>query len=247
MLKHMLLVALAVSLFGITGCPELKNLRQQNANLKLQLTQSQQALNDANSSIATLTTMRDKYRDQLTTSQQDNARMSAVVQQLKDQQALLQKQRADLAALVKNYAGINVEARGEGNFIVMENEILFDSGKADLKEPVKAALDKVAAYLVDNPGVPIRIDGHTDGVPIRVSQWQDNYELSAMRAHAVMKYLVSKGVDPSRMYIAGFGPNRPLVQPPQPEAPLAANRRVEILLVPKGTRSVSDILNEFSK
>jgi chemotaxis protein MotB len=247
MLKKMLVVALAVSLFGITGCPELKTLRQQNANLKTQLAESQQALNDANSSLTTVTTMRDKYKDQLALAQSESGRMSGVIKQLQDQQASVEKQRADLAALVKEYAGINVEERGEGNFIVMENEILFDPGKIELKDKAKAALDKVANYLVNNPGVPVRIDGHSDAVPIHFSQWQDNYELSAMRAHSVMKYLISKGVEPERMYIVGFGPNRPRVQPPQPEAPMAANRRVEILLVPQGARSVSDILKDFVK
>jgi len=247
MLKKTLVLALAVSLFALTGCPELKTLRQQNKNLQSSLTSAQQELSSTRSELATVTAMRDKYRDQLTLAQTESGRLGGLVKQLQDEQARVEKQRADLAALVKEYAGINVEERGEGNFIVMDNDILFDSGKVDLKANAKAVLDKVADYLVKNPGVPVRIDGHTDGAPIHASHWQDNYELSAMRAHAVMKYLVSKGVDPSRMYIVGFGPNRPRVKPSKPDAPVAANRRVEILLVPKGARSVSDILKDFVK
>ncbi len=247
MLKKTLVLALAVSLFALTGCPELKTLRQQNKNLQSSLTSAQQELSSTRSELATVTAMRDKYRDQLTLAQTESGRLGGLVKQLQDEQARVEKQRADLAALVKEYAGINVEERGEGNFIVMDNDILFDSGKVDLKANAKAALDKVADYLVKNPGVPVRIDGHSDGVPIRVSQWQDNYQLSAMRAHSVMRYLISKGVDPKRMSIAGFGPNRPRVQPAQPDASVAANRRVEILLVPKGSRSVSDILKDFVK
>ncbi len=249
MLKKMLVVALAVSLFAITGCPELKTLRQQNKNLQSSLTSAQQELSSTRSELITVTAMRDKYKDQLSLAQTETGRLGGLVKQLQDEQARVEKQRADLAALVKDYigAGVSVEERGEGNFIVMDNDILFDSGKVELKPKAKAALDKVADYLVKNPGVPVRIDGHSDGVPIHVSQWQDNYELSAMRAHSVMKYLVSKGVDPKRMSIDGFGPNRPRVQPPQPDAPVAANRRVEIMLVPKGARSVSDILKDFVK
>ncbi len=245
--KKMLVVALAVSMFAITGCPELKTLRQQNKNLQASLTSSQQDLSRTQSELATVTAMRDKYKDQLTLSTTESGRLSSLVKQLQDEQARVEKQRADLAALVKEYAGVSVEERGEGNFIVMDNDILFDSGKVDLKANAKAALDKVADYLVKNPGVPVRVYGFSDGVPIHVSKWDDNYELSAMRAHSVMRYLMSKGVDPKRMSISGFGPNQPRVQPPTPEAPMAANRRVEIMLVPKGARSVSDILKDFAR
>ncbi len=209
--KKMLVVALAVSLFAITGCPELKTLRQQNKNLQASLTSSQQDLSRTQSELATVTSMRDKYKDQLALATTESGRLSGLVKQLQDQQSMLEKQRADLADLVKSYigSGVSVEERGGGNFIVMDNDILFDSGKVDLKAKAKAALDKVADYLVKNPGVPVRIYGYSDGVPIHVSKWQDNYELSAMRAHSVMRYLMSKGVDPKRMSISGFGPNRP--------------------------------------
>jgi len=249
MLKRTLLVVLAVSLFAVAGCPELKTLRRQNANLETQLTQVQQERDDLLSQLAAVQTQRDQFRNQLSASQQEAARMSGLLQQLRDEKDRLDQQRRELSALVKEFAdaGINVEERGEGNFIVMENEILFDLGKADLKDEAKAALDKVADYLVANPQLPVRIDGHTDGTPIKVSQWEDNYHLSAMRAHAVMRYLASKGVDPTRMYIVGFGPNRPRVEPEEPQAPVAENRRVEILLVPQGARSVSEILGEFLK
>ena len=91
----------------------------------------------------------------------------------------------------------------------------------------------------------IRVDGHSDGEPIKHSQWKDNYHLSAMRAHAVMQYLASQGVPAQNMYIVGFGPNRPLVEPVEPEAPMPKNRRVEILLVPQAQRSIEQILEQF--
>lgn len=245
MLKRTLLVVLAVSLFGITGCPELKTLRRQKSGLETQLTQVQQERDDLLGRLAGVQSQRDQYRDQLTTSQQEAARMSGLVQQMRDEQAKLDQQRRELAALVREFSGINVEERGEGNFIIVENEILFDLGKVELRDEAKAALDKVAEYLIVNAQLPVRIDGHTDGVPIKVSQWSDNYHLSAMRAHAVMRHLVSKGVDPGRMHIAGFGPNRPRVEPERADEVMAVNRRVEILLVPRGARSVTEILQDF--
>ena len=60
-----------------------------------------------------------------------------------------------------------------------------------------------------------------------------------------MRHLVSSGVDPARMYVAGFGPNRPRVEPEPADEAMAANRRVEILLVPRGARSVTEILQGF--
>jgi len=161
-----------------------------------------------------------------------------------------EKKLEELRKLVQNISGMTVESRPEGDFIVIENEILFAPGKIDLSEPARKTLDDtVVAYLKkhlkDQPDQQIRIDGHTDGVPITFSDWLSNHHLAAMRAHAVMTYLVSKGIPTENMYILGFGPNRPRVQPPQPDADVPKNRRVEILLVPKATRGINEILEKF--
>ena len=105
-------------------------------------------------------------------------------------------------------------------------DVLFDAGKASVREGAKGTLDKVAAALKkDYSGKQIRVEGHTDSDPIRVSQWKSNQELSEARADAVKKYLVSKGVDSNMVSVSGFGASRPKSNDK------AANRRVEIVVV----------------
>lgn len=136
-----------------------------------------------------------------------------------------------------------------GVYLQLPNQILFDSGKIELKAEARKALDAtILVVLRENPAQNIRIDGHTDGVPITASRWEDLHHLSAMRAHAVMKHLASKGISPGRMHIAGMGPNAPLVAPAKPQDDVPENRRVEILLLTESGRSLlGDIMDAFDE
>ena len=105
-------------------------------------------------------------------------------------------------------------------------DVVFDAGKATVREQAKGTLDKVAAALKrDYSGKQIRVEGHTDSDPIKLSKWANNQQLSLARADAVKKYLVSKGVDANMVSVQGFGSDRPKSNDK------AANRRVEIVVV----------------
>jgi chemotaxis protein MotB len=174
--------------------------------------------------------------------------LNELLGKLQQAQQEREQQLKELQALVRDMGGMSVQSRPEGDYIVIENTILFDPGKIDLSEKARKTLDStVVAYLKKNADQMVRIDGHTDGVPIQHSAWKDNYHLGAMRAHSVMSYLMSKGIPPERMAIVGYGPNRPLVKPAQPKADTPKNRRVEILIVPKAHKSIEEILDEFQK
>ena len=105
-------------------------------------------------------------------------------------------------------------------------DVLFDAGKATVRTQAKTTLDKVAAALKkDYAGKQIRVEGHTDSDPIKLSQWKNNQELSVARADAVKQYLVSKGVDAGMIKTQGFGADKPKSNDK------AQNRRVEIVVV----------------
>lgn len=105
-------------------------------------------------------------------------------------------------------------------------DVLFDAGKATVREQAKGTLDKVAAALKrEYSGKQIRVEGHTDSDPIKLSRWKNNQELSMARAEAVKKYLVSKGIDSNMVTTQGFGADRPKSNDK------AANRRVEIVVL----------------
>jgi flagellar motor protein MotB len=112
------------------------------------------------------------------------------------------------------------------------SDILFESGKADLKPQAKVAITEVAPKLKDLLGdksVVLGVYGFTDADPIKRSGWKDNLHLSMMRARAVVEALKEQGVPAESMFAAGFGEYRPI-----PGAPKDKNRRVEMVIVPAG-------------
>ena len=105
------------------------------------------------------------------------------------------------------------------------NNILFDQGKAELKNESKPELDKLAAFMEANPGAEIELSGHTS------AEGERNYNrsLSYKRVKACKDYIVAKGVDEGRIIAIGFGPDRPAVSN-DTELNRAKNRRVEMRL-----------------
>lgn len=108
----------------------------------------------------------------------------------------------------------------------ISSDVLFDSGKATLRTAAKKTLDQVAEALNGQyAGKSLRVEGHTDSDPIRLSKWKSNEELSEARAKSVRDYLVSKGVAASRITTAGMGADKPRGDIK------SRNRRVEIVVV----------------
>ncbi len=119
----------------------------------------------------------------------------------------------------------------------MLDKVLFDSGKAELRRSAHGVLDKVAKVLQEVSGQPVRIEGHTDNVPIKYSSWADNKALSVARANAVLHYLVEQqGIDPGRLTAAGHGEEQPIASNDTATG-RASNRRVEIIILPQASGS----------
>jgi chemotaxis protein MotB len=119
-----------------------------------------------------------------------------------------------------------------GGGMRLPGDILFESGKADLKASAKATLQTAAEAFQSAKAKDLyfRIDGHTDNVPIKRSHWKDNMELSQARSRAVWLALKTSGVAPERMYTAGFGEYRPADSNATNKGK-QTNRRVEIWIV----------------
>ncbi len=118
--------------------------------------------------------------------------------------------------------------------VTLENEILFDSGKATLKKATSAELDHIQSVLRQKySGKPIDVVGHTDTDPIRKSSWKDNWELSAQRALTVARYLIQRGVPEDKIRAVGCGESRPVASNSS-AAGKQKNRRVEIVVYIRG-------------
>jgi len=138
-------------------------------------------------------------------------------------------------SLKKNLEGIAEEeisiiTTEEGVFIKFPGKILFELGEADLKPKAKKILEKITPLLKDySRSYNIRIEGHTDNLPIHNKRFSSNWELSAARAISVVKYFQEKGLSSERLSAAGYGEYRPLV-PNDTADNRALNRRIEILI-----------------
>jgi chemotaxis protein MotB len=113
----------------------------------------------------------------------------------------------------------------------LSSEVTFASGDDALSPGGRAALLKAGAILAKLPNT-IRIEGHTDAVPVRGGRFSSNWHLSAGRAQSVVRLLVESGVDARRMQVVGFGDVRPR-DTNETAAGRAANRRIEIKILKK--------------
>jgi chemotaxis protein MotB len=129
----------------------------------------------------------------------------------------------------ENIPGATV-SRGAGGSVVVAvaGDVLFDSGKAELKSTARQSLDRIAQVIQSQyAGQTVRVEGYTDSDPIRRSTWRSNEHLSAERALAVEQHLVSRGITNDRIYSAAFGPANPRSTKDQ-------SRRVEIVVLASG-------------
>jgi chemotaxis protein MotB len=133
---------------------------------------------------------------------------------------------------------VNVSMSNRGLVITFVAEVLFDSGKAQLKNSALGTLDKVATILKEEvPSNRIAVEGHTDNVPIARSRWVSNWELSAHRALSVVEYLQKEGINPEKLSAAGYGEYQPVTSNDTP-AGRKKNRRVEVIIVPNEVKKV---------
>ncbi len=148
----------------------------------------------------------------------------------------LQRYRSDffgrLRELLKNRKDIKVV----GDRFVFESEVLFPSGSEQLTPEGLSAMDQLATAIIElERQIPkeinwaLQVDGHTDIRPIASPRFPSNWELSTARAISVVRYLISRGVEPTRLVAAGYGEFRPLTRSTD-EASLQQNRRIELKL-----------------
>jgi len=117
----------------------------------------------------------------------------------------------------------------------MVEAILFDTGKAEVKPEGLEILKKVISILKGETEKAIRIEGHTDAVPITgnlAKRFPTNWELSAARAINVTRFLQEQGIDPDVLSAVAYGEYKPIADNETPEG-RAMNRRIEIILVPR--------------
>lgn len=137
---------------------------------------------------------------------------------------------------------VSIDMLERGLVITFVSEVLFDSGKAELRTESHQKLEKIAGVLQTTVrDLNVGIEGHTDNVPIQRSGWKSNWELSSARALSVLHFLISQqGVSPERLSATGYGEYRPVATNNTPEG-RQKNRRVEIVILPSTIKEVAPI------
>jgi len=202
---------------------QVEVLNQQIAALRRQLGALEQALDISEK----------KEKDSQAKLSQLGQRLNlALAERVKE----LSRYRSDFFGKLREILGNRPDVRIEGDRFVLQSELFFDTGKADLKPEAQAELDKVATALVGlEKQIPadihwvLRVDGHTDSRPITGGQFKSNWDLSAARAISVVRYLIEKGVSPQRLVAAGFGEFQPVALG-NTEEDYRRNRRIEFKL-----------------
>ncbi len=147
----------------------------------------------------------------------------------------LDRIRHDLSLLLsKEVAGhtVSLEMGRDGLVISLREAGFFDSGSAAPKPEALPALRKIAGELGATP-YDVRIEGHTDNVPIHNAEFDSNWELSAARAtHIARLFLEMKAIPPDRISAAGYAEFHPVASN-DTAAGRAENRRVDLVVLPR--------------
>ena len=149
----------------------------------------------------------------------------------------LARYRSDFFGRLREILSNREDIRVVGDRFVFQSEVLFGSGGADLDATGEAemakladALLQLAAEIPDEIEWVLRVDGHTDNIPLRgTGRYRDNWDLSTARAASVVRFLIDQGVPAERLAAAGFGENQP-IDPRATSEARARNRRIELKL-----------------
>jgi len=148
----------------------------------------------------------------------------------------LQRYRSEFFGRLRDVLGSRPGVTVSGDRFVFQSEVLFDSGAANIGLDGQRQLADIARALIDiSRDIPseinwiLRVDGHTDTVPISTARFSSNWELSTARAVSVVNFLIEQGVPARCLAAAGFGEYQPL-DPANTPAARARNRRIELKL-----------------
>ncbi|AGK55405.1 flagellar motor protein MotB [Bacillus sp. 1NLA3E] len=211
-----LLLALFIVLFAASNVDKVK-YQSIMESFKSELTGTK--IPDKNSGLSTQ--LPNKKSEQVS-KEEKGAQIDPELEQMRQQ---LEKYLAD------NHlnAVITLQDTKRGIEISLQEVVLFDSGKADIKQNSYQTLSGILGLINTVPN-PINIEGHTDDVPIHSSSFPSNWELSGARAASVLHFFEARNIVANRLQFTGYGEQHPLF-PNDSDEHRQANRRVTIVVL----------------
>src|SRR6266542_2698807 len=251
------LAVLTFSLGAFSGCgnteEEWQAKLKENQELQNQLNAEKSAHQKAESDLKAAGDQVELLKGQLKKAGVDLSNLNADLAEQKSALDKLRKDKEQLEAIRKRFEllkqklesltklGLNVTVRKNKMTIQLPGDVLFDSGRTELKKDGKDILHKVADVIRNDKDLVSRtfqVAGHTDNKPLGGGPYKDNWGLSVMRAREVLAYLVSPtekggggGLPPANWSAAGYGDTDPVAGNDSPEN-MQKNRRVELVVLP---------------
>jgi chemotaxis protein MotB len=214
---------------------QIEDLTQQLAKLTLALSSSETKNKEMETEVSSLKL---QLESTLTGKNDELKKLNDELETVKDKHKetnRLGQLRSEFFTKLQQAVGNRSDMRVVGDRFVFQSEVLFDKGSAELGVDGKEKLDQLAGALKEisdkisgNLNWILRVDGHTDRLPIH-NKFASNWELSSARAISVVKYLIEKGIDSKHLVAAGFGEHQPMDEG-EKEEELAKNRRIEFKL-----------------
>ena len=207
-----------------------ESARAQVALLNRQMAALREQLASLNAALEASEKLSAEQKAQITTlGSRLNAALASKVQELS-------RYRSEFFGRLREVLGDHPDIRIVGDRFVFQSEVLFETGSADIGAAGAEQLSRLAGLLTElakkiPPDIDwvLRIDGHTDRVPIATARFPSNWELSSARALSVLRLLMARGIPPNRLAAAGFGEFHPLDER-RDEIAYRRNRRIEIKL-----------------
>ena len=170
-----------------------------------------------------------KKYDKKTEMEKQKAKEMMAAENRKNMETLKEQLKKEYPDLV-NQGKLTILEQDDGLMLRLQDSALFDLGSADITPPAHPLLKRMGELIASLPN-PVRVEGHTDDLPIRSARYRSNFELSGARASSVVdNFIRQSGIVPDRFSIAGYGEYKPIAaNVPNQGNPL--NRRVEILVL----------------
>ncbi|HEX3113735.1 MAG TPA: OmpA family protein [Candidatus Eisenbacteria bacterium] len=223
---------------GLTGCVssgKFNKLKAEQDVLKNEKAELEKQKADLEKQTVDLTQSNTQLKSDIDRLNAESASLAAARDSLaKTHEAAVSQYDAVVNQLSAEVEKGNLQVRQYKNMLTVDvaEQIFFDTGSFTLKKSGQEVLKKVGDAIANYPDKAIRVVGHTDNVPYKSGKWT-NWELSAMRATTVVRFLQDKSsIDPQRLVSAGRGQYEPVASNDTPEG-RQKNRRIEITLLDK--------------
>lgn len=204
-----------------------QRLEKQVAQLQSELSSTKQELSAKENMVKIYEQNLDSLKEKVAAISEEKKKLEA---EKKEKEEKFKELREDLQKEIQAKEIIITELKGKLTVNLMD-KVLFDSGKAKIKRTGLRVLDKIAKMLNKYPNRQVRVEGHTDNVPISSARYPTNWELSTARATSAVRYLQKRGVNPRRLVAVGYSKYHPIASNDTPNG-RARNRRIEIILMP---------------